>query len=77
MTNFDYDAILIGTGPGGEGSIPVNEFMQTKIPNIYAVGDIVGFPNLASASYDQGRYAATHIISKDATQRHAIEKHAH
>ena len=44
-----------------KGSIVVNENNQTIVPNIYAVGDIVGFPNLASASYDQGRFAATHI----------------
>ncbi len=54
----------LGIETDSKGSIPVNEFMQTKVPNIYAVGDIVGFPNLASASYDQGRYAATHIIGK-------------
>ncbi|HEY5700601.1 MAG TPA: NAD(P)(+) transhydrogenase, partial [Gammaproteobacteria bacterium] len=30
--------------------------------HIYAVGDVVGFPSLASASYDQGRFAATHIV---------------
>ena len=52
----------LGITPDGRGSIPVNEFHQTDVPNIYAVGDIVGFPNLASASYDQGRFAATHIV---------------
>ncbi len=51
----------IGLTTDRKGSIPVNEFLQTKLENIYAVGDIVGFPNLASASYDQGRYAASHI----------------
>lgn len=45
-----------------QGSIVVNEFNQTPLPHIYAVGDIIGFPNLASASYDQGRFAATHIV---------------
>lgn len=45
-----------------KGSIKVNENHQTNIPNIYAVGDIVGYPSLASASYDQGRFAATHIV---------------
>jgi NAD(P) transhydrogenase len=44
------------------GYIKVNENYQTKVPNIYAVGDVVGLPSLASASYDQGRYAATHIV---------------
>ncbi len=45
-----------------KGSIKVNENHQTNISNIYAVGDIVGYPSLASASYDQGRFAATHIV---------------
>jgi NAD(P) transhydrogenase len=44
------------------GYIPVNEFQQTAIPNIYAVGDVVGFPSLASAAYMQGRAAASHIV---------------
>ncbi|RLB60099.1 MAG: NAD(P)(+) transhydrogenase, partial [Deltaproteobacteria bacterium] len=43
------------------GNIAVNDAYQTALPHIYAVGDIVGFPNLASAAYDQGRFAGTHI----------------
>jgi NAD(P) transhydrogenase len=43
------------------GQIPINEHYQTSQPNIYAVGDVVGFPALASASYDQGRFAASHF----------------
>ena len=38
------------------GQIPVNERFQTAQPHIYAVGDVVGPPALASASYDQGRF---------------------
>ncbi len=52
----------LGIKTTGQGSIIVNETNQTPIPHIYAVGDIIGFPNLASASYDQGRFAATHIV---------------
>lgn len=44
------------------GSIRINEYHQTDCPNIYAVGDVVGFPSLASAAYDQGRFAASHIV---------------
>ena len=51
----------LGIKTDAKGSIVVNKNNQTDVPNIYAVGDIVGFPNLASASYDQGRFAATHI----------------
>jgi len=42
--------------------IKVNEFYQTNQKHIYAVGDVVGFPGLASAAYSQGRFAAKHII---------------
>ncbi|MFZ0565440.1 MAG: Si-specific NAD(P)(+) transhydrogenase [Chlamydiales bacterium] len=43
-------------------TIPVNEHYQTAVPNIYAVGDVIGFPSLANASMDQGRVAVAHIF---------------
>lgn len=43
------------------GYIEVNKHFQTQVPHIYAVGDLIGFPNLASAAYDQGRFASLHI----------------
>ncbi len=42
--------------------IKVNEKYQTIVPNIYAVGDVIGFPALASTSMDQGRVAVAHIF---------------
>ena len=45
------------------GNLAVNAAYQTTQPHIYAVGDIIGFPNLASAAYDQGRFAGTHIAT--------------
>lgn len=44
-------------------TIVVNENYQTKVPNIYAVGDVIGFPALASTSMDQGRVAVAHIFN--------------
>lgn len=44
-----------------KGRIPVNMQYQTNIPHIYAVGDVVGFPALASTSAEQGRAAASHL----------------
>ncbi len=44
------------------GRIPVNEDYQTTVPHIYAVGDVVGFPALASTSMEQGRHAACHAF---------------
>lgn len=43
-------------------TIVVNEKYQTAVPNIYAVGDVIGFPALASTSMDQGRVAVAHIF---------------
>ena len=39
------------------GRIAVNEHFQTSVPGIYAVGDVIGFPSLASVSMEQGRIA--------------------
>lgn len=49
--------------PNSRGQIDVNEDFQTAQPHIYAVGDVIGYPSLASAAYDQGRYAAHHIAN--------------
>lgn len=46
----------------GRSQLEVNDNYQTSVNHIYAVGDIVGHPSLASAAYDQGRFASTHII---------------
>ena len=37
---------------------------RPRMPHIYAVGDVVGYPSLASAAYDQGRFAATHVADR-------------
>ena len=47
-----------GIEADSRGRIPVNEHFQTKIEHIFAVGDVVGFPSLASVSMEQGRIAA-------------------
>ncbi|HEY2892913.1 MAG TPA: Si-specific NAD(P)(+) transhydrogenase [Pirellulales bacterium] len=51
----------VGITLNHRGQIDVNEHYQTAQPHIYAVGDVVGYPSLASASYDQGRFAAGHF----------------
>ncbi len=51
----------LGIVPNSRGQIAVNEDYQTAQSHIYAVGDVIGYPSLASAAYDQGRFAATHI----------------
>lgn len=52
----------VGLEPNHRKQLEVNEVYQTPVPHIYAVGDVVGRPGLASASYDQGRFAAIHIV---------------
>jgi NAD(P) transhydrogenase len=43
-----------------KGILEVNAHYQTKVPHVYAAGDLVGFPGLASASMEQGRVAMLH-----------------
>jgi NAD(P) transhydrogenase len=52
----------LGIVPDGRGLIPINAQYQTAQKHVYAVGDVVGPPSLASAAYDQGRFAVTHLI---------------
>lgn len=52
----------IGVRLGRRGIIEVNEKYQTSVPNIYAAGDVIGFPALASTSMEQGRVAMVHAF---------------
>ena len=45
-----------------KGRLRVNEHYQTPVPHVYAVGDVIGFPSLASTSMEQGRLAACHAF---------------
>ena len=47
------------------GRIPVDAEYRTKQQHIYAVGDVIGFPSLASVSMEQGRIAAAHAFGMD------------
>ena len=51
-----------GLAPDERGRLSVNERFQTAAPHIYAVGDVIGFPSLASTSMEQGRLAACHAF---------------
>jgi NAD(P) transhydrogenase len=52
----------IGLKPDQRGRLFVNAHFQTAIPHIYAAGDVIGFPALASTSMQQGRHAACHAF---------------
>lgn len=51
----------VGLIPNHRGQIEVNGSFQSAVPHIYAVGDVIGPPGLASAAYVQGRFAARHL----------------
>jgi NAD(P) transhydrogenase len=52
-----------GVATAGRGLITVNENYQTSVPNIYAAGDVIGFPALASTSMEQARVAMVHAFN--------------
>ena len=52
----------LGVALGQHGLILVNDRYQTSIPNIYAAGDVIGFPALASTSMEQARVAMVHAF---------------
>jgi NAD(P) transhydrogenase len=51
-----------GVATGERGLIPVNDHYQTNVPHIYAAGDVIGFPALASTSMEQARRAVAHAL---------------
>ncbi|WP_339878107.1 Si-specific NAD(P)(+) transhydrogenase [Pseudidiomarina gelatinasegens] len=59
----------VGLKPNHRGQLEVNKHYQTKVDSIYAVGDIIGYPSLASAAYDQGRICATAMLFDECDQR--------
>jgi len=54
----------IGLSPNERGQLDVDDQFQTQIQHIHAVGDVIGFPSLASAAYTQGRAAAMHLMGQ-------------
>lgn len=62
---LDLPAAGLQCGP--RGKLDVNEKFQTSVENIYAAGDVIGFPSLASTSMEQGRLASCQIFGAAAT----------
>jgi NAD(P) transhydrogenase len=60
---LNVDRLKIASRP--DGTIEVNEFFQTSVPNIYAVGDVSGRSSLASTALENGRRAACHAFELD------------
>jgi len=78
---LEVDAVLVAAGrrsnieklnlgaagvvSGEHGQIPVDDHYRTNIPHIYAAGDVIGSPALASTSMDQARRAVRHLFAPD------------
>jgi NAD(P) transhydrogenase len=58
----DLNLAAAGIEADNRGRIPVDAEYRTKAPNIFAVGDVIGFPSLASVSMEQGRIAAANAF---------------
>ncbi len=59
----DIGLETLGIQPNPYGLLEVNREFQTKHPHIYAVGDVIGYPALASTSMEQGRQAVRHAFA--------------
>ena len=60
--SLNLDAAGVSTNE--RGRLSVDENFQTKVPHIYAAGDVIGFPMLASTSMEQGRIASCHMFGE-------------
>lgn len=65
-----------GLEADSRGRLAVNDHHQTAIPHIYAVGDVIGFPSLASTSMEQGRLAACHALGVAASSTPTLVPYA-
>lgn len=62
-----------GLSADSRGRIKVDEHFRTEVPHIYAVGDVIGFPALASTSMEQGRLAAHHACDEPVRAMHELQ----
>jgi NAD(P) transhydrogenase len=69
----DLDLPAAGLTADKRGRITVDEFFQTAVPHIYAVGDVIGFPALAATSMEQGRLAAHHACGEPVHSAHQLQ----
>jgi NAD(P) transhydrogenase len=60
----DLDLPAAGVKVADRGVIPVDDHFRTNVPHIYAAGDVIGFPALASTSMEQARRAVRHAFGE-------------
>jgi NAD(P) transhydrogenase len=58
----DLQLDAVGLAADDRGRLKVDSQYRTAVPNIYAAGDVIGFPALAATSSEQGRLAACHMF---------------
>jgi NAD(P) transhydrogenase len=61
----ELNLAAIGMEADKRGRIPVDKDFRTKVPNVFAAGDVIGFPSLASVSMEQGRIAAARAFGDE------------
>lgn len=59
----DLGLEYVGLEANSRGQIQVDNHYKTEVENIYAAGDVIGWPSLASAAYDQGRSVSSDLIA--------------
>ncbi len=62
----------VGINADSRGRIAVDKDFRTNTPNIFAIGDVIGFPSLASVSMEQGRVAVAKMYGDESVQSNAI-----
>lgn len=55
----------LGLTTNSRGQLSVNDHYQTEVSHVHAAGDVIGWPSLASAAYDQGRCAGAHMVGEE------------
>jgi NAD(P) transhydrogenase len=61
----ELNLTAIGLDADKRGRIPVDKDFRTKVPNVFAAGDVIGFPSLASVSMEQGRIASARAFGDE------------
>jgi NAD(P) transhydrogenase len=55
----------VGLAPDRRGRVEIDDSFRTKVPHIFAVGDVAGPPGLAATAMEQGRIAAMHAFGEE------------
>jgi len=69
----DLNLAAAGLQSNSRGQLKVNEHYQTEVDNIFAVGDVIGYPSLASAAFDQGRIAALTMVDSNSKAKLIVD----